>query len=267
MRTLLGVGAVVFGVLGGLVCLAAIGLGWWAATRTADRVVRVAARVDEGLAASDARLERVEERLAEVRANLAESLGQAERLAVENAELPGVRSAIEQLLARLLPTIDRAAALADSLRTSAAGLRAAAEVVTELGGGADPTSRALTAADAIDRAAEMLNVPRERIDALKSAAAVRLARATAELSREAAAGSDRLAEGLADARREMGVARKRVGEWRSRLVALLRVAAVANSLIWLWIGLGQLCLVGWGRRRFTNRIPKAAQPRSGAVPG
>jgi hypothetical protein len=257
---MLGIGAALLGVVGGLVCLAAIGLGWWAATRTADRVVRVAGRLDEGFAAVDARLDRVEERLAAVRANLAESLGEAETLAVANAELPGVRSAIERLLGRLLPTIDRAAALADSLRTSAAALRAAAEVVTEFGGRADRSSRARTAADAIDRAAEMLNVPRERIDALKSAAAVRLTREIVELAREAVAGSERLAEGLADARREVGLARERVGEWRSQLVSMLRVAAVANSLVWVWIGLGQLCLIGWGGRRFTSRIPKAAEP-------
>jgi hypothetical protein len=134
------------------------------------------------------------------------------------------------------------------------------EVANQFGGGSDRGGRALKVADTIDRAAEILNVPQERIDALKSSAAVRLTREIVELSREAVAGSERLAEGLADARREAGVAREWVVEWRSRIVLLLRVAATVNSLVWLWIGLGQLCLIGWARRRFGSRAPTATDP-------
>jgi chromosome segregation ATPase len=247
-------------VVGTLACVAAIGLGWWAAVRTTDRATRVAERLDHGLSETDARLERVEARLAAVRADLAETRGEAEKLAAENPELPRVRAAIERLLDRLLPTIDRAAALADSLRTVAAGLRAAEDVVTQLGGEVEQPGRARAAADAIDRAAEVLNVPQAKIDALKSAAAVRLVRELVELAREAAAGSERLAAGLADARREVAAASERVGERRDRFVFWVRVATVAHTLAWLWIGLGQLCLIGWGRRRFVRRLPEPVRP-------
>ena len=36
-----------------LVCAAAVGLGWRAAVKTADRVTRVAARLDQGLSEAD----------------------------------------------------------------------------------------------------------------------------------------------------------------------------------------------------------------------
>jgi hypothetical protein len=260
MRGLLGIGAVVLGLLGALACAAAIGLGWWAAARTTGRVTLVANRLDHGLAEADARLARVEGRLAAARADLAEMRGDAEKLAAETPELPRVRAAVERLLDRLLPTIDRAAALADALRPVAAGLRAAEDVVTQLGGEVGPPSRAGAAADAIDRAAEVLTVPRARIDAVRSAAAVGLTRELVELAREAAAGSERLAEGLADARRAVADARSRVGETRARVVFWARVTAVAHTLAWLWIGLGQVCLIGWGRRRFARRVPKAPDP-------
>jgi DNA repair exonuclease SbcCD ATPase subunit len=263
MRRLLGIGAVLLGVLGVLACAAAIGLGWWAAARTADRAARVAARLDRGLFEADARLERIEERLAAVRANLAETRGEAEKLAADNPDLPRVRSAIEQLLDRLLPTIDRAAALADSLRTMAAGLRAAEEVVIQLGGEIEQPSRPRAAADAIDRAAEVLNIPRARLDDLKSATALQLTRELVELAREAVAGSERLAEGLSDARREINAARGRTAERQDEFVFWVYLAGVANTLMWLWIGLGQLCLIGWGRRRFGSRIPTTTDP--GAV--
>ena len=257
MRRPLGVGAVALGVLGTLISAAAIGLGGWAAVRTTDRAARVAARLDDGLAEADARLERVEGRLAAARADLAEARGEAEKLTAENPELPRVRAAIERLLDRLLGAVDRAAALADSLRAVAAGLRAAEDVVAQFGVEVGPPSRARAAADAIDRGAEALTVPRSRVDAVKSAAAVRLTREVVELVREVAAGSDQLADGLADARRAAAAAREGVTGWRARVVFWVRATAVGHTLAWVWIGVGQLCLIGWGRRRLARRAPTA----------
>lgn len=265
MKRFLGVGAGVLGVLGTLVCAAAIGLGWWTAVRTADRVTVVAARLDHGLTEADARLERVEGRLAAVRADLAAARAEAEKLTAENPELPRVRAAVDRLLDRLLPAIDRAAALADSLRAVAAGLRAAEDVVTQLGVDVEQPGRAQAAADAIDRAAEVLNVPQARIEAMKSAAAVRLTREVTELAVTAAAGSERLAEGLAASRREVADARVRVGEMRGDLVRWTYVGASAHTLLWLSAGLGQVCLIGWGWRRLariglTHTDPEPTRP-------
>ena len=255
MRRLLGVGAVVLGVVGAVVCAAGIGTGWWAAARTADRVTRAADRVDHGLSEADEGLARVEERLAAVRAELDEARREADALAAENPELPRVRAAIERLLDRLIPTIDRAAALAVSLRALSAGLRAAADLRDDLAGPNEPPDRTRNAAAAIDLAADVLNIPRARIDAVKSAAAVRLVRELITLAREAAAGSERLAEGLADARRAVADGRARTAEWRDKIVFWVYAAAAVNTLVWLWVGAGQLCLTGWGRRRFAKRVP------------
>jgi hypothetical protein len=249
MTRIFALAAIIFGAIGTIACLAAIALGWWAAAWSTDRATLVAGHLDRGLSEADTRLERVEGRLTAVRAALSVAREEAEKLAAKNSELPEVRSAIERLLDRLLPTIDGAAELAESLRMVAAGLRAAEDVVGDLGVEIEQPSRAGAAADAIDRAAEMLNIPQARIDAVKSAAAVRITRELIELAVLAAAGSERLAEGLAGARREVTVARERVGEWRGRVVFWIRITALAHSLVWLWAGLGQLCLIGWGRRR------------------
>jgi len=258
MKKLLGLGAVVLGACGALVCATAIGLGWWAAVKGTDRVNRVSARLDDGLAQTDARLSRVEVRLAAVRVQIDEVWREAEQLSAENAELPRVRAAIEQLLDRLIATIDRAAALADSLRTVAAGLRAAEDVVAGFSGQNEPPGRGRAAADAIDRAAEVLDVPRVKAEAAKSAQAVRLARALLALAGEVAAGSERLAEGLAGARREVAAAREGTAAWRDKVVFWAYVAAAALSLVAAWAGLGQLCLIRWGHRRFTR--PGPAKP-------
>jgi hypothetical protein len=90
---------------------------------------------------------------------------------------------------------------------------------------------------------------------VKSAKAARLTRETGTLAREAAAGSQRLAGGLAAARRGIAVVGGRTAVWRVGVVCWVYVAAAANTLVWLWGGLGQLCLIGWGRRQVSNRGP------------
>ena len=102
------------------------------------------------------------------------------------------------------------------------------------------------------KAVQALDGLRARIVASKSANAVRLARELGELAREAIAGSELLAEGLAAARQEITVVRAKMFEWRDAVVFWMYIAATTNTLVWLWGGLGQLCLIGWGRRRFAG---------------
>jgi hypothetical protein len=254
MKRLLGIGAIVLGVIGAIVCPAAIGLGWVGAVRTTDRATVVAKRLDSGLLEADARLARVEKRATVLRTDLAETRVEAEKLDTENAELPQVRAAIERLRDRLLPTVGRAADLADSLRAVAVGLRAVEDVIKDFGVEVQQPSRARAAADAIDRAAEMLDVPQTQINAVKSAAALRLKRELLGLAVVAAAGSERLAEGLADTRREVSDARQQVEACRARVVSWVRLTTLAHTVVWAWIGLGQLCLIGWGRRKSAKRV-------------
>jgi NAD(P)-dependent dehydrogenase (short-subunit alcohol dehydrogenase family) len=112
MRNLLGIGAVVLGVVGVLVCATAGGIGWWGAVRTTARLDRVIARLDSGLSDVDAQLARVESWLNAVRTDLNAVRGAAETIAAENPDLPRVRAEIERLLDRLVPALDRVDALA-----------------------------------------------------------------------------------------------------------------------------------------------------------
>jgi len=258
MRKGVGIGAVVVGAIGVLLCAAAIGLGWWMAARTVDRIDRIADRIDSGLSETDARLGRVESRVSTVRSELNEIRKVTEAIATENPELPRVRAEIERILGLLVPTLDRVDAIADSLRSVAAGLSAAANIVDQFNDDPQATARVRNAADAMDRAAAVLNAPQAKVDAVKSAKAVELTRGLANLAREAAAGSDLLAEGLATARSEIAVARTRTAECRDKLVFRVYAAATANTLFWLWGGLGQLCLISWGRRRMRWPVTDSA---------
>ena len=85
------------------------------------------------------------------------------------------------------------------------------------------------------------------------------------LAREAIAGSELLAEGLAAARQEITVVRAKMFEWREAVVFWMYIAATANTLVWLWGGLGQLCLIGWGRRRFAGWLSSEIDHRPEAA--
>src|SRR5688500_13653354 len=115
MGKLLGIGALVLGCVGVLLCATTVGIGWWAAVRTAARLDRVVARLDHGFSEVDAPLARVESRVNAIRAEFDAVRGAAETIAAENPDLPRVQAEIERLLDRLVPTLERADALADSL--------------------------------------------------------------------------------------------------------------------------------------------------------
>lgn len=255
MRTLLGVGAIALGLVGVLLCAVAIVLGWRVAVKTVDRVNHVATRLEQGLSAVDARLVRVESRLSAVRSDFDDVREKAAAIAEENPELPRVKAEIERLIGRLIPAFERVEATADSLHSVAESFRTASDVVDFVAHDLDATSRFRSVADTLDRSAGELDGIRKRLDELKSAKAVRLTRGLVLVARETAAGSERLAEGITSARQGIAVARGRTAEWRAEVVFWVYIAAVVNTFLWLWGGLGQLCQIGWGRRRMINSGP------------
>ena len=253
MRRLLGLSAVGLGGVGILLCATAAGIGLWAAVTLSARLERAFVRLERGLIEVQEQLARVESRMKSIRTDLLAVRGAAETIAAENPELPRVRAEIERLLDRLVSAFDRADALAEVLRSGAAGLRTAADLLDQLRDEREATVRARNTADRIDRAAQSLNKLRPRIEALKSAKAAEWTRHAVTLAREAIAGSERLAEGLAAARQEVDVLRRKTAEWRAALRSWFTIAATAITLLWMWVGLGQLCLFGWGWRKLAGR--------------
>jgi chromosome segregation ATPase len=253
MRTLAGIGALTLGALGILLCATAVGVGWWTTARSVNGVDRVVARVDTGLAEINSRLARVESRAAAIRVEVEEVRNGGEALLENDLELPRVRAAVDELLDRLGPPLDRAEAVADSMRSVAAALRAAADSADQLADAPEAGTRARNAADAIDRAAEALNALLDRVEGLKQAETTRLVQGVVELTREAVAGIDLLADGLAMARVEISDARAEMTGYRNYTLFRIYAVSAAGALALAWAGLGQLCLLNWGRRQRTSR--------------
>ena len=248
MRKYLGLGAVVLGVVGVLVSATVIGIGWWATMKTTARLDRATSRLDQGMSKIDIRLARVELRVNSLRTDLNAVQASVKTIADENPELPRVRSEIEQLLNRLIPDIERTDDLADSLLSVAAGLRAAADIIDQIKDDAVITGRVQNAAAKIDQAAEMLNGIRARAEGLKSTKSAQLVSGLVTLSREAIAGSELLTEGIALARQAISSVPERTGIWRDAVINWIYIAITAITATFLCNGLGQLCLIGWGRK-------------------
>jgi archaellum component FlaC len=253
MRKYLGIGAVVLGVVGVLLSATVIGIGWWATVKITGRLDRANSRLDQGMSKIEVRLARVEARVNSLRTDLNTVHASVDSIAADNPELPRIRAEIERLLNRLIPAIERTDDLADSLLSVAAGLRTTADIVDQIKDNATITVRVQNAADKIDRAAETLNGIRARVEALKSAKSVQLMNGIVTLSREAITSSELLSEGIASVREVIAIVPGQTGTWRDTIVFWIYIAMTAITVIFLCSGLGQLCLIGWGRKTISHR--------------
>lgn len=248
MRRSLQTAAILLGGVGIVACLAAIIFGWYAAANTTNRIERAANRLDHGLSAVDAPLARVELKVTAVHAQLNGVRTAAVAIAAENPALPRVKEAIDQLVARLISGVEQAETLADSLRAQAAGIRAAAEFVEHFHVDENVTRPLHAAADKIDHAADALDGLRGQVEELKVAKAIDLTNKVLSIAGKALAGTDALATGVSSAREGLLHAREQAVEVQEQAGFWIYLAAAANTILWLWGGLGQLALIGWGRR-------------------
>jgi predicted nuclease with TOPRIM domain len=248
MRKLFHISAAALGGIGTIFCLAAIAFGWYAAANTTNRIERAANRLDHGLSAVDAPLARVELKVTAVHAQLDGVRTAAVAIATENPTLPRVKEAIDQLVARLISGVEQAETLADSLRAQAAGIRAAAEFVEHFHVDEKVTHPLHVAADKIDHAADALDGLREPVEGLKVAKAIDVTNKVLSIAGKALAGTDALANGVSSAREGLLHAREQTVEVQEQAGFWIYLAAAANTILWLWGGLGQLALIAWGRR-------------------
>jgi hypothetical protein len=260
MQRSLSIGAIVLGIIGVLLCGVAIGVGWWVAAASVGRLTRIADRLDHGLSEADSGLARVEERMNAVRLGLDEIQAEAARTVAENPELPRVQAAIEQLFGQLNQALDRADAIADSLKSVTAGLQTTADILDQLSVGPKLPNRIRDAAGTIDNAADKLHGLQTQIEDRKLVKTAQIADEFVERVRGAIANSKRLAEGLVAIRGDIPDIRERIVEWRERVVFWHHVAVAIHTIVCCWAALGQLCLAGCGRRRL-------ALMKAGAVGG
>lgn len=256
MKLITGWVAILLGVAGVVLCVLAAGGAWWAAFAVARQVDDLAASVDESVARIDDGFARVSGKVESAAASVEKVRSSASLLATGTTENdPALKARVGSLLDQLAPPLDRADAIADSLRLFATLLRRTAETAERFDRGG---RRLGSAADKFESAAETLGVVQDRAEALRQGAAVPRAQELVRLAEQAKAPLDRLAGGLSDVRAAVGEVREELAEFRRKVRFWKFAGPALATLPLLWIGAGQLCLIGWGRRRLATPPPPAA---------
>jgi methyl-accepting chemotaxis protein len=259
MKTATGGLAVLLGGIGVLACIALCGLAWWAAREVAQRADRLADRVEQGLAEVDVALDRIGQKFDAARAGVRQVRTTAERVAAGKADDdPNTKDNVERLLDTLAPFLDRAEALAESVRSLAALLQTVAHVADQFDQLEGRAANLRSVADSLTPAAETLATVRERAQDIRRGGAAPKVREVVALADRAAPAIDRLAGGLSDARQQLTDTRGALAAARAKVRAWTVAGPAVATLVLLWIGLGQVCLIGWGRRRLAGPTPASS---------
>lgn len=252
MRTIAALLAMPLGALGFGLSLAVTVAVWWAAFDINRRVDRVAGRVDQGFARTDDALERLHEKLRATRTATALIRRSSAALLEAKLDTPALRARVDSLSQELTPLLERAETLADSLRTLATLFRTGADVLGEFGASETRSDRMREAANRIESASEILADVQGQAAKLRETAVNPRAQALIKLIDDTGPGLDRLTEGLDTVRSQVDETRNEIATSAQMLRHRIFQAAGVSTVLIVWIGLGQLCLVGWGRRNLSR---------------
>jgi chromosome segregation ATPase len=253
LKTITGYLAILLGGVGVILTLAITGGVWWAAHQLADRVQQVTEQADQSLTQVEEGLGRMQREL-ESTSEAVEAVRTA--AARERPNATGSKADVERMRNTLLPLLERTDALREVLP-------AVASVIDNVAGLVEQTGQVKSRSDALrsvagnvrDATTALESVRREAVALREKEAPT--ATDLANLAQRARRPVDLLARGLSDTkqqseslRAELPKLRRLVDDWKITGPAIL-------TGILFWIGLGQLAIVAWGRRRLAARTATA----------
>jgi transcriptional regulator with XRE-family HTH domain len=253
MRITIGYLAILLGGAGVILGAAGV-LVWPVASAVDERTEKAAAQADEGLTRVKQVLARVEGKVTATTTAVEKVRASAARVADRTGKADrGVAAKVDQLLTALGPLLERADGLAESLWSVAALLESAAGLTERFGKDKARAERLRAIARTIGDGASTLDTTRGQIAALQRGEAAPTARAIADLAGRVRAPLEQFASRLAEVRQETEGVQEEVARLR-REVAFWTVAGpVLLDVLLIWFALGQLCLIGWGRRQVAAR--------------
>jgi methyl-accepting chemotaxis protein len=263
MRILVGLLAMLLGLVGVIACVAGCGGAWWGSFELARQVDQFTARADESLGTADDALTRMSAKVEATSAAVEKVRSAADVIAsgrTADAD-PAAKARVARLFDELSPYLERTDALADSLRSLGTVLENVASVTSRIDDGAK-SARLRSAADKLGTAAATLGSVGERAASIRQGGAAPRAQELVRLADDAGAVLDRLGGGMSDVRRTTEEIRKQLPEVRRAAGTWKFIVPAALTVVLIWVGLGQLCLIGWGRRRL--RKPEALPTASRA---
>jgi methyl-accepting chemotaxis protein len=259
LKTITGCLAILLGFVGALVTLALVGAVWWGVFKIPPQVQKATEQADQTLTQVEDGLDRLQQQLVSTSRSVDKVRAAAERAPADAT----LRDELDRLRGDLLPLVERADAVHDALPSLAQMLDDTANLA-EQGGNKARADRLHSSAGSLREAARTLDSVRDR------AAAARKKRPTAQelatLAQTTHDALDSLTTALSGVKQETGNLRKGLPEAQQAVDQWKIAGAGIATGVLLWIGIGQLALVAWGRRRLAGPVVVAPPPPPGAAP-
>lgn len=259
MRSVIACLAIVLGLVGVVIAIG-LSIAVWPAAAT------VATRTNELTTTANQHIDEIEPVLASLQqlaTTTAASVDQAGIAASRIAdgtlkEDPALTRQVDEILHRLAPLLEQADSLGQVLQSVSAMMKSTARIQSAFGDSTDST-RLQTISDNLTRASTILNQVNADLKSLRGGKAIPQAEKIAELASLASPPLTQLAEGLSDARTQTVEVKGELTRVREKVQFWSIAGPPIVDAVLLWFGVGQLCLIGWGRRNL--------RPKSNAQPG
>ncbi len=246
MNKFLGLLAILFGIIGTLVCFAGDVMVWRFTEKVTSRTRIMTERADDGLRRTDSALDRFQNSVSFTSVFLKNAQKRAEALTTENAP----KETQQRILQELLPHLERANAVGDVTASFANLMENIASLVDQENERSERGEQLRSASAKLTAAADQLHALTSEIETLLAKATALTPKALVALIIRAAATVLIVDQAVSSLKGAVGTVQKDVQLVRSELDFWFLVVPILITFVLTWIAIGQLCLVNWGRRRF-----------------
>jgi methyl-accepting chemotaxis protein len=258
LKTITGCLAILLGGVGALATLALVGAVWFGAFKISPQVQKVSDQADQSLGQIEDSFDRLQQQLV----TTADSVEKV-RASAAKARGTAAKADIERMRGDILPLVERADAVHEALPPIAQTLDDAANLAEQTGN-KPRADRLRASAGSVREAAKELDSVRDRAAAVRRAGAS--AQDVVDLAQETHGALASLNKALSGVKQETSNLRKGIPQAREALDQWKFAGAGIATGVLLWIGLGQLALVAWGRRRLAGPVVAAPPPPPGTAP-
>jgi|SRR5262245_16861986 len=258
MKTITGCLAILLGGIGVLVTLIIIGLVWWGAFTITSQVQKVTTQADQSLAQAEESCSHLKQRLASTAQSVEAVRVSAANAARERPNTPVTKDEVEQIQAKLLPLTEQAVAIQEALSPVAQMLDNAANLAEQSGNKAR-ADRLRSIASNVREAAKQLGSVNDRASTIRRGEPTPTAKDLENLALQTRQSLDLLTTSLSDVKQESESLRKSLPDAQRTLDEWKITGAGIGTGVLFWVGLGQLAIIAWGRRRLADRYAPTSQ--------
>lgn len=250
MRKIIGLLAILLGVVG-VVLLVAGGIAAWRVEGVVvERTDRATVRTSERLSKVESKLHRLEGMLKVLTVDVEAIRSAGARLVGRVVKDALAQPEINQLLERLSRLLEQSEQLGETLDIVARLFEDSADLSAQVDGNPERTERLKNIAETLEQAGATMSGIRAELGELRLREAATDPQKLIDLCTRSRAPLERMAGGIASIRQYSADTRESMESLRREVRFWMRTAAVLMSLVLVWFGLGQVCLIGWGWRQW-----------------